>query len=113
MAVVAMAVAAEVFMVAAVGMAVALGTAAEVGTVVAAGTAAASALRTSTIGTSSSAAIIRTMTATIPITITRTAGLCGPIGDRAAFAVITTGTATGIAGTIGTGAIGDLCFRQG
>jgi hypothetical protein len=71
-----------------------------------------SALRTSTIVTSSLAAatIIRTTTAaTIPITITRTAGLCGPIGERAAFAVITTG---GTAGTIGTAAIGDLCHPR-
>lgn len=95
-----------------VGMAVVAGTVAADGTVVVAGMAAVSASRTSTIGTSSAAATIRTiMAATIPITITHTAGWFGPIGVRAVSAVIATGTVTtaGIGGTIGivgTGIIG-------
>lgn len=51
------------------------------------------------------------MAATIPITITPTAGSSGPTGDRAGFAAITTGT-DGIAAGIGTVAIGDGLRRR-
>jgi len=94
----------------AAAMAVEVGMAVVAGTVAAAGMAAVFASRTSTIGTSSAVATIRiTMVATIPITITHTAGWFGPIGARAVSAVIATVTTAGIGGT---GIIGDRCLAR-